>query len=125
MNRWCLWEIGWGLIHLRPREAFRRLRRGWIPAGLASDAGRLTVPTRYYSPHAFAQPFIPHFEVQGVRGLPVWLPPPYLDHLVTRHPSLFSRLQALELRLRDRSPFHSLGDHFLIKMVRAPEQVTG
>ena len=122
MNRWCLWEIVWGLVHLRPGEAFRRLGQGWIPAGLASESGRLMVPTRYYSPRAFARAFAPQFQVQSIRGLPVWLPPPYLDHLVTRHPALFSRLQALEFRLRDRFPFHSLGDHFLIKMVRVPEQ---
>jgi SAM-dependent methyltransferase len=122
MNRWCLWEIGWGLVHLRPREAFRRLGRDWIPAGLASDGGRLTVPTRYYNPYEFAQAFTPYFQVQTVRGLPVWLPPPYLDHLVTRHPTLFSRLQMLEFRLRDRFPFHSLGDHFLMRMVRRSER---
>jgi hypothetical protein len=80
------------------------------------------VPTRYYNPYEFAQAFTPYFQVQTVRGLPVWLPPPYLDHLVTCHPTLFSRLQMLEFRLRDRFPFHSLGDHFLMRMVRRSER---
>ena len=118
MNRWCLWEVTWGLVHLRPREAFRRLARGWTQAGLAAPEGRLSVPTRYYSPRTFVRAFAPHFQLQSVRGLPALLPPPYLDHLPERYPALFARLKALDDRLRNRFPFHSLGDHFLVTLVR-------
>jgi hypothetical protein len=54
-----------------------------------------------------------------VRGLPVLLPPPYLEHLFHRFPALFLRLEEIERRVRNRYPFHSLGDHFLVTMVRA------
>lgn len=118
MNRWCAWEIGWGLLHLRPRQAFRRLRTGWIDAGLASPDGRISVPTRYYSPRSFARLFAAHFWVQQVRGLPVLLPPPYLGHLLNRYPVTFTRLEGIERRLRDRYPFSNLGDHTLLVMVR-------
>jgi hypothetical protein len=118
MNRVCLWEIAWGLTHLRPQEAFRRLGRGRIEAGLATPGGRLTVPTRYYRPGTLARAFSPHFELRSVRGLPALLPPPYLEHLARRHPALIARLEALEVRLRDRFPFRSLGDHFLVTLVR-------
>jgi len=118
MNRWCAWEMAWGTVHLRPGEAFRRLGRGWVDAGLASSEGRLSVPTQYYRPGTFARAFAPHFRLQAVRALPVLLPPPYLDHLVARHPTLFARLAAAERHLRDWFPFHSLGDHFLVTMVR-------
>jgi SAM-dependent methyltransferase len=119
MNRWCLWEVAWGLVHLRPREAFRRLATGWTQAGLAAPEGRLSVPTRYYSPRTFIRAFAPHFQLQSVRGLPALLPPPYLDHLPERHPVLFAWLEALDSRLRSRFPFHSLGDHFLVTLVRS------
>ena len=118
MNRWCMWEIGWGLLHLRPSQAFRRLRTGWIEAGLASQEGRLAVPTRYYSPRGFAHQFEPSFRLQQVRGLPVLLPPPYLGHLLDRYPAVFSRLESIERRLRDRYPFCSMGDHTLLIMIR-------
>jgi SAM-dependent methyltransferase len=118
MGRWCAWEILWGLVHLRPRQAFRRLGPDWIGAGLASPDGSLSVPVRYYTPRAFARAFKPHFRVGTARGLPVVLPPPYLDHLLERHPWLFTRLMSLERGLRDRFPFHSLGDHFLLVMER-------
>jgi SAM-dependent methyltransferase len=118
MNRWCVWEIGWGLVHLRPRQAFRRLKQGWLDAGLASPQGRLSVPTRYYSPRSFARHFEPSFRVQQVRGLPVLLPPPYLAQLLDRFPVAFARLEGIERRLRDRYPFSSMGDHTLLVMGR-------
>jgi SAM-dependent methyltransferase len=118
MGRWCAWEILWGLVHLRPRQAFRRLGQDWIGAGLASPDGTLSVPVRYYRPGDVARVFEPDFRVCATRGLPVFLPPPYLDHLLERHPALFSRLMRLEHGLRDRFPFHSLGDHFLLVMER-------
>jgi ubiquinone/menaquinone biosynthesis C-methylase UbiE len=118
MNRWCAWEIGWALSHLRPGRAFRRLGRGWIDAGLASPEGRLSVPTRYYSPRGFARLFGPRFRVRQVRGLPVFLPPPYLAHLLDRHSDLFRRLEGIERRLGHRYPFRCLGDHTLLVLVR-------
>ncbi len=121
MNRWCAWEMGWNLLRLRARQAVRRLDRGWVQAGLASPAGTLSVPVRYYSPRGFARRFAPCFRVRKVRGLPVLLPPPYLTSWYERHPAAFSYLEALEHRLRDRFPFNSLGDHFLMVMVRDPE----
>ena len=39
MNRWCAWEIAWGLARLRPREAARRLGRGWRPGAHVRRAG--------------------------------------------------------------------------------------
>jgi SAM-dependent methyltransferase len=119
MNRWCAWEIAWALLHLQPRTAFRRLGRGWVAAGLAGADGRLAVPTRYYGPRAFARAMAPHFRLLSIRGLPVFLPPPYLDHLPEQHPALMTRLEKLECRLGNRFPFHSLGDHFLVTLVRA------
>jgi ubiquinone/menaquinone biosynthesis C-methylase UbiE len=122
MNRWCAWEIGWYLLRLRPRQAFRRLGKGWLPAGLASAGGSLAVPVRYYSPPGFARFFAPHFRVQKVHALPILLPPPYLAHLFDRKPALFARLETLERRLRGRFPFYALGDHFLIVLVRTADE---
>jgi SAM-dependent methyltransferase len=119
MNRWCAWEIVWALLHFQPRTAFRRLGRGWIPAGLVGADGRQAVPTRYYGPRAFVRAMAPYFKLKAIRALPVFLPPPYLDHLPEQHPALLARLEALECRLGNRFPFHSLGDHFLVTMVRA------
>jgi ubiquinone/menaquinone biosynthesis C-methylase UbiE len=124
MNRWCAWEIAWGLLHLQPRQALRRLGSGWIQAGLATPAGRTRVPARYYSPRGFARPFAPQFRVRRVLGLPVLLPPPHLAHLLDREPAFFSRVERIEGRIHHRIPFRTLGDHFLIVLGRAGMQET-
>jgi SAM-dependent methyltransferase len=118
MNRSCAWEMLWDLAHLRPRWAFRRWRRGWVEAGLASPQGRQTVPTRYYSGREFAQCFAPHFRLVRIRGLPVFLPPPYLADLLAERPGLLRRLAGLERLLAHRRPFRLLGDHTVLVMSR-------
>ena len=103
MNRCCAWEIGWGLVHLRPRQAFRRLGRGWLEAGLASPEGRLAVPARYYSPRSFARFLAPTFGCSRCAACrsccrpPTW-PPSSSD------PALFGRLEGMERRCGDASP---------------------
>jgi SAM-dependent methyltransferase len=124
MNRWCAWEIGWELLHLHPRRAFRRLGKGWLTAGLASPGGSLPVPVLYYTPRGLERAFAPQFRTQAVFGLPVLLPPPYLAHLLDRHPALFSRLQRIEGFLHDRFPFRALGDHFLLVAIRTGQPST-
>jgi SAM-dependent methyltransferase len=119
MNRWCAWEIGWELLHLRPHRAFRRANRGWRNAGLASPDGSLQVPVLYYTPNDLALLLTPHFRVEYVFGLPVLLPPPYLAHLAQRYLAWFHRLEGLERLLRGRFPFRTLGDHFLMVATRA------
>ena len=118
MNRWCAWEIVWGLFHLKPGLAFRRLGKGWIQAQLASPDGAVSVPVRYYSPRDFARACSPHFRVRAIRGLPVLLPPPYLAALMVRRPRLLGRLERAERKWRERWPLSGLGDHFLMVLER-------
>ncbi|MGQ9489720.1 MAG: class I SAM-dependent methyltransferase [Anaerolineae bacterium] len=63
MNRYCLWEIAWGLLRLRPREALRRLRPGWVQARMSAGPGEpaSTIPVRYYTPAGFARCFARDF----------------------------------------------------------------
>lgn len=123
MNRWCGWEIGWGLMHLKPRYAFRRLRRRWTQAGLAVPDGTQAVPVRYHTARAFACAFAPYFEPRRVSGWPVFLPPPSLDPFDGRFPTLRARLEGAEKRWRGRWPLSALGDHFLIVLERAGSTV--
>jgi ubiquinone/menaquinone biosynthesis C-methylase UbiE len=118
MNRWCIWEIGWGLLHLRPGTGFRRVGPGQQPAGLASPDGDNSVLVRYHTPGTFVRAFAPHFDLKKLSALPVLLPPPYLSHLVERWPALLDQGKYLERRLCHRFPFHSLGDHFLVVLTR-------
>lgn len=117
MNRVCAWEIGWGLLRLRPRQAFRRLGRGWQTARMSAGPGEppSAFPVRYYSPGEFAAAFHPHFRTEHVMGCPVLIPPPYL---AARFDGLPARLGHWERRLRGWPGLRSLGDHFLIVLRR-------
>jgi len=117
MNRICAWEIGWGLARLRPREAFRRLGRGWRMARMSAGPGAppTELPVRFYSPGEFGAAMGSPFRVEQVVGYPVILPPPYL---AGRLPGAIARLAGIERRLRGWPGLRGLGDHFLIVLRR-------
>lgn len=117
MNRWCAWEIAWGLLRLRPREGLRRLRRGWVSAHMSAGPGEpaSTVPVRYFTPSEFAAAFAPAFRVEAALGFPVLIPPPYLAR---RFGGTVARLASSERRVRPWPLVRALGDHFLLVLRR-------
>ncbi len=117
MGRICAWEIAWGLLRLRPREALRRLPRGWLQARMSAGPGEApsTMPVRYYTPGEFARAWAPYFRPDVTLGYPVIIPPPYL---AGRFPRAAQRLAGLERRVRGWPGFRSLGDHFLMILRR-------
>ncbi len=121
MNRWCAWEIAWGLLRLRPREAGRRLGRGWRPARMSAAPGQEAsiIPVRYFTPREFVQHFRPWFRLQACMGYPTLIPPPYLAH---RWPAAPARLGAIERRLRGLPGLRSLGDHFAVLLRREGQE---
>lgn len=119
MNRWCAWELAWGLVRLRPVEATRRLGRGWVSARMSAGPGEppSSIPVRYFTPGEFARTFRPLFRPEAVLGCPVLLPPPYL---ADRFPGAPARLGRLERRVRGWPLLRGLGDHFMLIMRRVP-----
>jgi len=119
MARWCPFEMAWFLLHGRPRDALRRLGRGWRTATVVgADGTRVTLPVRYLSAGDVARAFAPHFTLEQVRALPLLLPPPHLDDLFRRHRGLFARLEPWERRLRERRPWRCMGDHLALVVRR-------
>jgi ubiquinone/menaquinone biosynthesis C-methylase UbiE len=115
MARWCPFEIGWFILHGRPRSALRRLRRGWQAAPVAGSGGvQVSVRTRYLSAGDIARAFAPSFGVERVLALPLLLPPPYLDELFRHRREFFRHLETWERRLRERWPWRNLGDHIAV-----------
>ena len=123
MNRWCAWEIAWGLLHGRPREATRRLarRKGWAPARMSAGEGQAPsiIQVRYFTPGEFASAFRAYFRVETVLGYPVLIPPPYL---AARFPGGPARLSSPERRVHAWPGFRSLGDHFLLVLRRRDDR---
>jgi SAM-dependent methyltransferase len=117
MNRWCAWELGLGLARMKPRDATRRLRRGWVMANMSSGPGEAPsqIPVRYYGIREFASAFSPAFTLERALAFPVLIPPPYA---ATRFPSAARKLAGSERAMRGLPGFKSLGDHFFAVLRR-------
>lgn len=119
MGPTCLFEMMWFLLHGRPSQAFRRLRRGWQLAPVAGEAGvEVSVPTQYLSARDIAGAFSPSFILVSSFALPLFLPPPYADELFKRQRAVFRRVELWDRRLRERWPWRGLGDHVVLILRR-------
>jgi ubiquinone/menaquinone biosynthesis C-methylase UbiE len=114
MNRWCVWEIAWHLLHLQPGTALRRLRSAGVEAHV--DGGKLQV--WYPGIPALRRTFGPMFQLKRVIGLGVFLPPSYLEPVVAKRPRLWCWLMRLERVTAARFPFNRLADHVILEFQR-------
>ncbi len=114
LNRVCLWEIGTFLIRGKFRRAFRRLSSAMAPAAL----GGSTILVRYHSPSAFDRIASPWFRAERRYGINILSPTPNSRTFTARHPHMTDRLLAIDDRIRERRPWSSLGDHFVVEYRR-------
>ncbi len=114
MARWCAWEILWHLLHLQPRQAFRRLARN----GTEARIGDRTIQVWYLSTKALLRAFTPFFQLRHIVGLGVFLPPSYLYSAVAARNGLFRLLRRFEHTRLAIMPFRLLGDHILYDLER-------
>lgn len=112
----CAWEIAYFLFTAHPRAAVRRFTFG---GPVVVPFGKDTVATYYHRPRAVVRALGPGYDVCTLRGLPVFVPPPWLEPLWTRIPVRVQRvLSSLDRGLDSRFPFNRLGDHFLMEMMK-------
>jgi SAM-dependent methyltransferase len=114
IGRICPWETLYYARHGQWGRARLRTRRGFTSVPLQGQA----IPTRYYTPREFYQPFRPYFDLTYYRGLGLFLPPTYLAPLFREH----SRLSAVAGRLDDAlgglPGIRNAGDLFLMVLTR-------
>jgi len=109
MGRWCLWEIAWHLLKLRPGAAFRRWRQGRAVPVDGGGSLRVWYPT----PGQLEREFRPAFELVETIGVGAFVPPPYLEPVVATRPRLLGLLDRLETRFGHRRPWAVTADHVL------------
>jgi SAM-dependent methyltransferase len=112
IGRFCPWEI---LHYLRQRRWSRvkvRFSRGVVPVGM----NKHTIWTRYYTPREFYHAFRAQFTVEHIRGLCIFVPPPYLAWIQQKHPRLYEFLWKIDRLIAGLPVLRALGDHFLIVM---------
>ncbi len=113
----CLWELALALKG-NFTTAFRRLKKG----GTDSHLEGIQFKTYYYTPAYVRKAFGKAFEIKTIKGLGVFVPPPYLHTFARKHPQLIELLKKMECLFSSRWPFYSLGDHFLISATKGPSQ---
>ncbi len=110
IGRWCPWEMAHYARLGRWARLKVRFARGTVAVGMNSR----TIWTRYYTPAEFYREFEAQFELSHVRGLCVFVPPPYLSWLKDKHPRWHERLWRLDRRVAGWPLLRNIGDHFLI-----------
>jgi len=112
MGKYCPWEIGFYLLHGRPRRAFVRLSNQHRPVRL----GDVKVWTRYYRPRQWYRIFLGRVKMVSYRAMSLTVPPPYLESWSSRHPELFEVLNRWDEILSHVPFFRNMGDHFLMTL---------
>jgi SAM-dependent methyltransferase len=108
----CPGEIATELLHGRPGRAFRRLKRGAMPARLA---GR-NFSVAYHRSTELKRAFAPWFSLEKRLGIGIAVPPSAAEPWISRHPSLLRAMEAVD-KLASR-PLAFLGDHVLFQFRR-------
>lgn len=108
VNRWYLLEFLYGLLRLRWRRAFARLRPVW--GGYSSER---TLESRCLSPREIRRAFDVEFNLVRRRGYCILYPAWYRNsRWVVRHPSLAENLWRGD-RLLNATPLWPLGEYAL------------
>ncbi len=112
IGRVCPWEIAHYALRRRWSRIALRFARHVVPVGM----NKRTIWTRYFTPGEFYKDFEAEFTLEHVRGLCVFVPPPYLTWVRDRHPRWHERLWRWDRRLASWPGVRAMGDHFLIVM---------
>ena len=114
IGRVCPWEIAHYTMRRRWDRVALRFARHVVPVGM----NKRTIWTRYFTPGEFYKDFEADFTLEHVRGLCVFVPPPYLTWVQQRHPRWHERLWRWDRRMAGWAGIRAMGDHFLIVMRR-------
>ncbi len=111
MGTVCPWEIGWYLVHGKPKTAFRRF--GQRPLAKLGDS---VIPVYYPSSSRLKRDFQPWFTPVSTESLGLLLPPSYLTPMVARWPRLSDLLNTIEKKIGSLSL--GWGDHYILILER-------
>ena len=96
----------------RPRNAFRRLARGAVPACIGGHQFIVRYPGRRTVAHQFA----PHFRLLRTRGIGAFVPPSAAEPMISRFPRVLAVLEGVDRLIA--GPLAWLSDHMLLDFER-------
>jgi ubiquinone/menaquinone biosynthesis C-methylase UbiE len=113
-----LWETAM-LFRGDFKTAFRRLRSG--RKGAPAHVEGINFRCWYYSPSYVRRHLRDHFDPIKLEGLCTIVPPSYIEHFPEKHPIAWNFLEARENKWRDKWPWRSIGDYYIISFRRKTE----
>ncbi len=113
LPRFALWETLL-LFKGKFRTAFRRWRAG--RKGAPAHVEGVHFRCWYYPPSYVKRVLKDSFEVLRLEGLCTIVPPSYIEHFAERHPAAYRWLCGREGRWKDKWPWRSIGDYYIISL---------
>ena len=112
LPRFCLWE---SLLFFKGKfkTASRRL---FSKKGVKAHIEGEYFTCWYYDPSYVIKNMKSSYEVLSVEGLCTLVPPSYLENFPTKRPSLFNWLRQKESKWKNKWPWKSIGDYYIISL---------
>lgn len=111
MPRYCIWELIF-ILKGKLKFAFRRLNKNGTSAHLEG----VFFNCYYYNPSFVKKQLKENFRLLNLKGLSIFVPPPFIEYFIEHHPKLFRFLEKIENKTFHLWPFSGIGDHYMITM---------
>ncbi|HEY4108861.1 class I SAM-dependent methyltransferase [Puia sp.] len=111
LPRFSLWETAM-LFRGKFKTAFRRMLSG--RKGAPAHVEGVHFRCWYYSPSFVRRELSGSFQQVKLEGLCTIVPPSYIEHFAEKHPVAWNLLRARENKWRDKWPWRSIGDYYII-----------
>ena len=111
MPKVCPWEIVM-LFKGMFKTAFRRFKK----KGTKARVEGVYFDCYYYNPSYITKHLKDKYDVVTVQGLGIFVPPPFIEQFIEKHPKLFRFLEKIENRVANKYPFNKWCDHYMITM---------
>lgn len=106
-----LWETAM-LLRGKFKTAFRRIIHGH--KGAPAHVEGVHFRCWYYSPSFVRRALKDSFEQIKLEGLCTIVPPSYIEQFAEKHPIAWDRLKAREDKWKEKWPWRSIGDYYII-----------
>lgn len=119
LPKFALWETLL-LFRGRFRTALRRWRAG--REGAPAHVEGYHFRCWYYSPSYVMRALKGSFRLLRLEGLCTLVPPSYIEHFAERHPAAYRWLRERENSWKNRWPWRSIGDYYIISLRKEPDR---
>ncbi|HEV9037800.1 MAG TPA: class I SAM-dependent methyltransferase [Puia sp.] len=119
LPKFALWEMLL-LFKGRFRTAFRRWRAG--RKGAPARVEGVSFRCWYYSPSFVIRTLKDSFDLLHLEGLCTIVPPSYIEHFAERHPAAYGWLCRREDKWKNKWPWRSIGDYYIISLRKKPDR---